>query len=375
MKSHTTKYWLEKIKALDPEAEAKVLEFFSEPENLNLETRSKANYTRIIYYLLRETKKPLKDITEQDVKQYLAKRNEKISPSSLSLEFAILRKFLRYTGLDLNFRLRPKSKLEYHLVDTKDFLTEEEFRRLYNSLKFMRDKALIKLLRETGMRIGEALALNIRDLEISGNTAIIHIRRSKKKPRQIPIIESLPELKAWLREHPDKRPDSPLFVKLRGKPERLTYSAFWDSLHEALKRSGLKKRVHPHLFRHIRATELLTKLPEEVAREVLGWVHGSRMVARYSHVTNDKANQVYLRTMYGLKIGEEEEEKGVKECPRCGAVISAKHKFCPECGQVLDFQKALEIQEMKDTLAEVFKILTQDPKALERLKKFLRGEA
>jgi len=387
MKSYDPKYWFEKLKSIDSQDAELVKEFLGLPENLNLEARSKANYVRVIYYLRRFLKKPLTEVKEEDIYRYLAERSEEVSPWTLQHEYMLLRRFFRLMSqgekpklnVILNSKLRPPKKPEYH-VCTEDFLTQEEFWRLYGEMKHVRDKALLMLLKETGCRIGEALALDVKDVQTLENRTYVYFRKSKTNPRRVPIIESLADLREWLRRyHPDPRPENPLFVKLRKRPdkkepERLTYMAFWKVLHQAMKRAGINKRIHPHLFRHMRATELFCKLSDEVARKILGWSRGSRMVEVYSHLTENDAEREYLKKLYGIETEpQEEEERGFKPCPKCGTLVRASAKFCDRCGQVLDMAKALEIQEMEEVLGELFGLL-KDRKALERLKKFLRGE-
>ena len=374
MKSHIPEYWLEKIRTLDPETVVIVKKFFSEPENLNLEPRTKANYTRVVYYLLKMTGKPLREIRLEDVKKYFAKRSEQIKPISLESEFILLRRFLRYIGIELNSKLKPSRKRKF-VVDTSQFLTDSEFERLLSELKHPRDKALVMLLRETGLRIGEALALDVRDVEITERYGRLHVRYSKTAERYVEFVKSIPYIRTWLSVHPDPRPDNPLFVKIKGKPTRLEYQAFWKLLKEALKRAKINKRVHPHLFRHQVATELLSteRLPEEAVRVYLGWTHGSRMVSRYSHVTSERANELVMRARYGIKTREKKEEpKGYKECPRCGRMIPIDAKYCSYCGLVLEREEFIREKELRERIDELIDLLRKNPQLLDQLRELAR---
>jgi len=374
MKSHIPEYWLEKIRTLDPETVVIVKKFFSEPENLNLEPRTKANYTRVVYYLLKMTGKPLREIRLEDVKKYFAKRSEQIKPISLESEFILLRRFLRYIGIELNSKLKPSRKRKF-VVDTSQFLTDSEFERLLSELKHPRDKALVMLLRETGLRIGEALALDVRDVEITERYGRLHVRYSKTAERYVEFVKSIPYIRTWLSVHPDPRPDNPLFVKIKGKPTRLEYQAFWKLLKEALKRAKINKRVHPHLFRHQVATELLSteRLPEEAVRVYLGWTHGSRMVSRYSHVTSERANELVMRARYGIKTREKKEEpKGYKECPRCGRMVPIDAKYCSYCGLVLEREELIREKELRERIDELIDLLRENPQLLDQLKELAR---
>jgi len=369
-------YWLRKIELIDPRAVEKLTKFFNEPENILLSRLAKRNYATALYTLLKYTRKPLEEITPDDVKEYLNQRvREGISSSTLSNEFTLIRKFLRYIGVELDFKLKLPKK-EHYIVDPSSFLTDSEFERLLSALKHPRDKALIMLLRETGLRIGEALSLDVRDVEITERYGRLHTRYSKTKERYVEFVKSIPYLRAWLSVHPNPKPDSPLFVTLRGvKPSRLEYDGVRAVLRRALKKAGLEKRVHPHLFRHQVATELLSleRLPEEAVRVYLGWKHGSRMVSRYSHVTSERANELVMRARYGIKTREEvEEPKGVRECPRCSRMVELKYKYCPYCGLALDRTTALMEAQLEEEVAGLIRRLVEKPELIEKLKDIIR---
>ena len=372
---YTLEFWLEKIRELDPNAEVVLRQFLSEPGNIFLSNLTKKNYAMSLYNLLKHTHKHLEEITSQDVKEYLNYRvREEISSSTLSSEFILIRKFLRYIGVELDFKLKLPKK-EHYIVDPSSFLTDEEFEKLLSVLPHPRDRALVMLLGETGIRIGEALSLDVRDVEITPRYGRLHIRYSKTAERYVEFVKAIPYIKSWLAVHPDPKPNSPLFVKLRGRVERLNYHAFRTTLQRALKRAGLKKRVHPHLFRHQVATELLSVegLPEEAVRVYLGWKHGSRMVSRYSHVTSERANELVMRARYGIKTREGvEEPKGYRECPRCSRMVELKYKYCPYCGLALERETAIEEARARNVVREILRRLLEDPELREKLRAILR---
>jgi len=142
-----------------------------------------------------------------------------------------------------------------------------------------------------------------------------------------------------------------------------------------LKRAGLKKRVHAHLFRHQVATELLSveALPEEAVRVYMGWKHGSRMVSWYSHATSEKANELVMKARYGIKTGEEvEEPRGCKECPRCERRVEVKFKYCLRCGLILDREEIFRMSDVKLRLARILDQLAEDPRLTELLRELVK---
>jgi len=378
MKSHTAKYWLEKIKGLDSEASETLKDYFKKLENKTLSERRKATYCYTVYSLLKTIGKKFKDIKPEDVEAYLIKRLDSgRSLRTVKLEYDTLRKFFRETrGLELNFKFPQERKQKYE-IDHKQFLTDEEFERLLKTLKHPRDKALVILLRETGARIGELLGLNVGDVEFNQEYAKLHIRQSKTAEREIVFVKAIPFVRSWLAVHPDPEPESPLFVSLKGDHGRLTYDAVWLVLRRALRKAGINKRVHPHLFRHMVATELMLLekrggISPVATEKYLGWVIGTQMRRRYSHVTDNEANNQMLAGRYGKIKRPEEEERGLKECPRCSRYVEAKFSYCPYCGQALEWKEAFNLQEVKQIQAEFFKLLAENPSLLEELKRLVR---
>ncbi len=60
-------------------------------------------------------------------------------------------------------------------------------------------------------------------------------------------------------------------------------------------KAGIKKRIHPHLFRHSRSTHLAKHLTEAQMKQYLGWVQGSDMAAIYVHLSGRDVDDALLR--------------------------------------------------------------------------------
>jgi integrase/recombinase XerD len=120
----------------------------------------------------------------------------------------------------------------------------------------VRDRALIAVLWRTGMRINEALSLELKDLQ--PNTQTIRIRKGKS-PGTVAMEDwGWIELRRWL----DLRasyPPGPLFCVVEGPTKgrsALGASSFRTKLQELASKGGVTRRIHPHGFRHSLAAEL-----------------------------------------------------------------------------------------------------------------------
>jgi integrase/recombinase XerC len=119
-----------------------------------------------------------------------------------------------------------------------------------------RDTALFTLLYGCGLRIAEALALNVRDAPAPGADGMLRVVGKGSKERIVPVLPAVREaVGAWLALHPDRRADSPLFLGARGK--RLDPAVAQRTLRQFRRLHGMPEHATPHALRHSFATHLL----------------------------------------------------------------------------------------------------------------------
>jgi integrase/recombinase XerC len=115
-----------------------------------------------------------------------------------------------------------------------------------------RDTALFTLLYGCGLRIAEALSLDVRDAP----EATLRVVGKGSKERIVPVLPVVREaVEAWLALHPNRQPDSPLFVGARGG--RLDAAVAQRTLRNFRRLYGLPEHATPHALRHSFATHLL----------------------------------------------------------------------------------------------------------------------
>lgn len=121
----------------------------------------------------------------------------------------------------------------------------------------LRNRALLALLWSSGLRIAEALALRPHDLDLDAGTVLV--RRGKGgKPRESALFRlANPHVEAWIaaREKLPAGETAPLFCTLAGGP--LDQSYVRHLVRRLGKKAGIRKRMHPHGFRHSHTAELL----------------------------------------------------------------------------------------------------------------------
>jgi integrase/recombinase XerD len=167
----------------------------------------------------------------------------------------------------------------------------------------VRDRALLELLYACGLRISEALQLDMEDL--SPSDASVRVIGKGDRERVLPVGDAA--LDALRRYLDDVRPrwlgaalargrvtrGGPLFLTARGT--RLSRMAAWRSLRRAALGAGLRGHVTPHTLRHSFATHLLEGGADlRVVQELLG--HASITTTQlYTHLTGERIKQVYAR--------------------------------------------------------------------------------
>jgi integrase len=183
-------------------------------------------------------------------------------------------------------------------MDPADVLEPSEINRLMAAALTLRDRALFGLLYETGCRISEALALDWSNITHEPATngqpemwiAWFPKMKVSGSEHQGFLIDTAPAFKAWAEARPPEA--EAVFCTVSG---RLTAGGAWRRVSGARERAGITKPVHPHSFRHARATHLLSAgWSEARVKQLLGWSPGSRMLDKYSHLTGQDVKRALL---------------------------------------------------------------------------------
>jgi len=241
---------------------------------------------------------------------YLAARTRRgrrndpgLASSSLRRRAAALKGFYRFAygegiiGVDIAAHLdlpRPSRLLP-------ETLTIAETERLLEAATDLRDRALLELLYAAGLRISEAINLDIEDLHTDG--AFVRVIGKGDKERLVPVGEiALDWLDRWIDgpravllavHHVAPIRGGPVFLGDRGG--RLARQQAWSAVKRAATGAGLTGRVSPHTLRHSFATHLLEGGADlRVVQELLG--HASISTTQlYTHLTGERIRDVYSR--------------------------------------------------------------------------------
>jgi integrase/recombinase XerD len=228
-----------------------------------------------------------------------------------------------------------------------EVLTETEVKDMIGACENQRDRAMLFALYESGCRAGELLSLRIRDVELDSRSAGLRVR-GKCGERRVLVIQAVPDLQLWLNMHPHAdNPDAVLFPNNRDTRRAIGVVALGHIVKKYARKAGVAKRVHPHVFRHSRATHLANVLTEAQLRVHFGWTKESDIPAIYVHLSGRDVDATLLRH-YGIKVeepSEREQPLAPKPCPRCKFNNPASARFCAQCSSPLDIIAAVELEE------------------------------
>jgi integrase/recombinase XerC len=261
------------------------------------------------------------EVRTDDVRAFLAARHRGQSPTTLGRKLAALRSFFRFLVREGQRKVDPSvgiptpraaRRLPNPLaVDDCHVLAEASLpaprgradgapsRRSRPDRSTLRDRALIELLYGAGIRVGELVALDVRDIDL--HRGDVRVWGKGGKERVVPLPEAA---RNALREYLDqrRRPGvlaEPLFTSLRTRrgenPRRLDARDVRRILKSRARLAGLADRVHPHRLRHSYATHLLDMGADlRAIQELLG--HASLSTTqKYTAVSAERLLEVYDR--------------------------------------------------------------------------------
>jgi len=364
-------------KIISKENKNTLLEYY---QSLVLEGISIPKIERYLYDIKRlseEQKKELRKLDEKDLKKIVTDLENRDWSASTKQTFKIgLRKFYKFVegvpekGVSperLKWMKTTIKKSESKLPE--DLINEKEVEKMILQTSNIRDKALIASLYESGCRIGEICSIKIKNVVFDDFGARIQVT-GKTGPRVVRLVTSSPYLLSWINVHPTGNRED--FVWLGRNNKLLCDTRISYLLKACAKKAGIKKRIHPHGFRHARATKLASHLTESQMKSVLGWTQGSDMAAIYVHLSGRDSEDAILK-MNGIAIKKEEEiiELSPKKCIRCQTSNEVTNKYCKCCGFVLDKEEAEKIIKAeleKKAVEEFMNKIVQNKEILEMIK-------
>lgn len=244
--------------------------------------------------------KQIEDITHQDIDAFLeycrddrnngdAALNRKYNTLNMFFKTMIMKEYLDMKNpLDKVEKIKVREKVRDHvtLSEYKQVLAYLEKQKDYRGL------ALFSLFYSSGLRVSEVHRLNKQDIDFENKDIIVLGKGQEEKPA---IFSE--EAKKYILQYLDSRTDDFDYLFLSREKNRWSVSAIQKYVKNIGERSGLKKRITPHMLRHGTAMFLLDNgLPLDEIQKVLGHrnISTTQIYARTSMKRVKKnANNIY----------------------------------------------------------------------------------
>jgi integrase/recombinase XerD len=215
--------------------------------------RTQKRYLREVNLMADYFDRPLEELGEKEVKEYLVHMLEtrKLSRGTYRGYVAGI-KFLYKTTLnreEVVEKIRyPKAKKTLPVV-----LDLAEIKALLSVMENLKHRALLTITYSAGLRVSEAAKLKVTDID--SKRMMVRVQQGKGRKDRYSILSqtALELLRQYWRHY---RPKDWLF---EGQKEgsHICYSSIRNIFVEAMKRAGIKKPANPHTLRHSFATHLI----------------------------------------------------------------------------------------------------------------------
>lgn len=350
---------------------------------------SKLYFLKVLGLFLKNRNKAYKEASREDIQDFLNQKQQEIKAKKIrhgkynpnektklnSGYKAMLLDFYRFVYEmfeqetprkypEVVSWLCQRKKKKNNNKPKKEVIPVSEIKLMIESCVELRDKALISLLLDSSARVGEIVNANIGDVKISEvskqDSKYKHMiatitLRGKMGTRTNQLFYSVPYLRLWLSSHP-KRDDvnAPLFIAKQENRygQRMTNCGINKILQRVAKRTGIKRNIHAHLFRHSNLTRMAQVLSEFELKKHAGWGESSNMASVYVHLTDEDVGKTILKS-YGFDFKEDktEQEEVLKStiCPNniCSYQNPGDAKFCLKCGYPLSLKTAVDLNRVK----------------------------
>lgn len=250
----------------------KLLSFFISSKKVEgCSDKSLKYYINTIEKMLQKIDKSVIDISTNDLRTYLSEYQELKKSSRVTIDNMrrIFSSF--FTWLENEDYILKSPVRRIHKVKTgrlvKDTLSDEQLEILRDTCTEIRDLAMIELLTSSGMRVGELVKINRKDVNFYERQIVVFGKGNSEREVYFDARTKI-HLKKYLEMRTDD--DKALFVSLSKPNGRLSIGGVEMRLRVLGKKAQIDK-VHPHKFRRTLATMAIDKgMPIEQVQKLLG---------------------------------------------------------------------------------------------------------
>lgn len=264
-------------------------------------------------------------ITPETLEEWAAElKRRQLAPATLRRKFAVLRVFFNYW---VRKRILDRSPLWNLRLDfgrsrtlTRTFSPDEMSRLLgqaradlgeeppelctapTKTFLALRNLAILEMLFCTGMRVGEAASLRIKDVRLDERTILVRGKGGRQRLAFLTDEKSYDAIAHYKDHRQNLQADTEAFL-LNTFRRPLSTQGIAAMLRKQAKAAGITKHVTPHMLRHTAATFLLQNGADiRIVQEFLG--HASiTTTQRYTHIVKSHLLMALMRGHPGVALG------------------------------------------------------------------------
>ena len=386
---------------------------------MQTETNLSSHYRRVNTILLGSLSrfhkdKPFTNMTRENVLSYLNsfRKTDKDDPlhkwiGTYNFYLICLSRFFKWLEHpELEPRQRPKPsavqnipklrRKEVSIYKPTDLWTLEDDLVFLKWCPNKRNRCHHAISRDLSARPNEILTLKNNDIMFktvdNGKQYAEVLVNGKTGTRHLPLIDSLPYIKEWLDQHPQRNNPEAYFIcsmdrKKVGKQMTViglygAYAIYRDRFFPRLLKDPtvpnedkhkiqqlLKKPWNLYIRRHSSLTAKSKFLHGSIFNQHAGWSPRSNMHLKYVHYFDNESSESILQE-YGIlpKDNQKVDLLKPKQCPNCNEFNRPDQKFCVKCRMVLvydAYNETLEKQQEKESeVQKLIKKQEQDMKSM-----------
>lgn len=225
-----------------------------------------------------------------------------LNPRSLARHLSAVRGLMRFLVREGYLTQDPSERAARPRVGRRlpKSISEQEIMSLLeappdNSLRGLRDRAMLALMYACGLRVTEIVELELGDLD--AQRGIVSVLGKGQKRRLVPIADVALErvrryLDATTKDPKQGRPhDIKLFPSPRGG--KMTRQGFWKIVKSYASAAGIRGNIHPHRLRHSFATHMLVGGADLRSVQTLLGHADISTTEIYTHVTREHVHRAH----------------------------------------------------------------------------------
>ena len=181
-----------------------------------------------------------------------------ISTTTINNYIRNLRAFFNWLDADYLLKKNPMRKIKQLKANrkAKDYIKDEDFKRLTNALDKSyfsehRDFAMIMLMMDSGMRLGECSCLLMDDVDLARKQIFLRADITKGRKDRVVFFSNKTEimLRRWL-QYKDRYVETDYLFPVKSTGAHVDVNGFETNFKHYIKRVGLDESISPHCLRN-----------------------------------------------------------------------------------------------------------------------------